>query len=110
MSMIWSHKRPSLDLGDTDNFSTPGLHLARQSRENLVSPPPRPITQYTPIQVSDEIVLPSTIGVRSPPSIYQSPQWKSVSEFASSSTTSLLTVPSFSTPLLPPKLTDKPLD
>ena len=99
-----NHRRPSLDLHEA-TVTMPGLQLARQSRDNLISPPPRPITQYAPsIQLADEIVLPSTIGVRSQPCIYQAPQ------FASCSTTSLLPIPSLSTPLLPPKLTDKPLE
>ena len=106
-SLAWNRRRPSLDLHEAaaDQLTMPGLQLARQSRDNLVSPPPRPVTQFAPsIQLSDEIVIPSTIGVRSQPSIYQAPQ------FASCSTTSLLTIPSLSTPLLPPKLTDKPLE
>jgi hypothetical protein len=111
--MTWNRRRPSLDSGEavSEKASTPGLHFTRQSRQDLISPPPRPITQYVPsVELSDEILIPSTIGVRSQPSIYQAPQWKSVSELASSSTTSLLTVPSMSTPLLPPQLTDKPLE
>ena len=105
-----SRRRPSLDLqkASLDGVPTHGLHYAQQSRENLISPPPRPITQFMPD--IDDIVLPSTIGIRSQRSVYLTDQWKSVSELASSSTTSLLGIPSLSTPSLPPKLTDKLLE
>lgn len=103
-------RRPSLDLekASMDGVATHGLNYAQQSRENLISPPPRPITQFMPS--TEDIVLPSTIGIRSQRSVYRTDQWQSVSELASSSTTSLLCIPSLSTPSLPPKLTDKPLE
>ena len=111
-----SMRRPSLDLEEAakEKGTIPGLHFARQSRDNLVSPPPRPITQFVPSsQDVDEIVLPSTIGVRSQSSMHHTHDpCRSVSELASSSTTSLLlAAPSFSTASsLPPKLTNKPLE
>lgn len=107
-----SIRRPSLDLqkASMDELKAPRLYYAQRSRENLISPPPRPITQFLPSTQVDDIILPSTIGTRSQPTLYHTDQWKSVSELASSSTTSLLGISSLSTPSLPPKLTDKPLE
>ncbi|KAF8806264.1 hypothetical protein BYT27DRAFT_6646339 [Phlegmacium glaucopus] len=102
-------RRPSLDLhqASTDHTTiSPRLHYSSQSRSHLIAPPPRALTQYVAsTQDSESILLPSTLGLRSSPSVHHASDWKTLSECASSSTTSLL-----STPSLPPKLTDKPLE
>ena len=107
-------RRPSLDLrqafADTasNNHATvlPHLHYSPRSRSHLIAPPPRALTQYvTSIQDSESILLPSTLGLRCSSSLHHASDWKTLSEHASSSSTNLL-----STPSLPPKLTDKPLE
>ena len=106
-----NRRKPSLDLRQASDSATPGLHYSQQSRVNLISPPPRALTQYVAsTQDAESILLPSTIGLRSPPSLHHSSDWKPLNNLASSSTTSLLSTASFSTSLLPPKLTDKPLE
>ncbi|KAF8165681.1 hypothetical protein B0H34DRAFT_690031 [Crassisporium funariophilum] len=114
LSMRRNRRRPSLDLREaSDNTiaaGSPRLHYSQQSRSHLISPPPRALTQYiASTQDSDSIHLPSTLGLRSPPSIHPNhhpyPHSATFSDIASSSTTSLL-----STPSLPPKLTDKALE
>ncbi|PPQ66721.1 hypothetical protein CVT26_009523 [Gymnopilus dilepis] len=120
MAMHKGRRRPSLDLRRpsatsdieaADDQGLPRLHYSQQNRENLISPPPRALTQYVAsTQEENSLLLPSTIGVRSQPHIYQTPDWKPLSDVASSSTTSLLSTQSFTSPSLPPKLTDKPLE
>ena len=107
-----SKRRPSLDLRQASDSTTPRLNLTPHNRVHLVAPAPRALTQYVEsTQDTEAIMLPSTIGLRALPSVHHTPDWKQVSEFASSSTTSLLSQPTFSTtPCLPPKLTDKPLE
>lgn len=110
-SMRRNRRTPSLDLRQASDSFTPGLHYSQQSRANLISPPPRALTQYVAsTQDAESILLPSTIGLRSPPSLHHSSDWRPLNNLASSSTTSLLSTASFSTSLLPPKLTDKPLE
>jgi hypothetical protein len=110
-SMRRNRRRPSLDLREASDPVTHGLHYSQQNRANLISPPPRALTQYVAsTQDAESILLPSTIGLRSPPSLHHSSDWRPLNHLASSSTTSLLSTPSFSTSLLPPKLTDKPLE
>ena len=101
-------RRPSLDLrqasADTasNNQATvsPHLHYCPRSRSHLIAPPPRALTQYTTsTQDSESILLPSTLGLCSSSSLHHASDWKT------SSSTNLL-----STPSLPPKLTDKPLE
>ena len=101
-------RRPSLDLlqtsantasNDHANVS-PYLHYYPQSRSHLIAPPPRALTQYvTSTQDPESILLPSTLGLCSSSSLHRASDWKT------SSLTNLL-----STPSLPPKLTDKPLE
>ena len=107
-------RRPSLDLrqafADTasNNHATvlPHLHYSPRPRSHLIAPPPRALTQYvTSSQDSESILLPSTLGLRCSSSLHHAGDWKTLSEHASSSSTNLL-----STPSLPPKLTDKPLE
>ena len=108
-------RRPSLDLrqafADTapDNHATaslPHLHYSPRSRSHLIAPPPRALTQYvTSTQDSESILLPSTLGLRCSSSLHHASDWKTLSDRASSSSINLL-----STPSLPPKLTDKPLE
>lgn len=106
-------RRPSLDLRQASaNISadratvSPRLHYSSQSRSHLIAPPPRALTQYVAsTQDSESILLPSTLGLRSSSSVHHTSDWRTLSECASSSTTSLLSAPS-----LPPKLTDKPLE
>ncbi|KIM46515.1 hypothetical protein M413DRAFT_441603 [Hebeloma cylindrosporum] len=106
-----NRRTPSLDLRHASDSATSGLHYSQQSRANLISPPPRALTQFVAsTQDAESILLPSTIGLRSPPSLHHSSDWRPLNNLASSSTTSLLSTPSFSTSLLPPKLTDKPLE
>ncbi|KAH9482333.1 hypothetical protein JR316_0004431 [Psilocybe cubensis] len=106
-------RRPSLDLRlQSDSAAAPRLHYTLQSRSNLVSPPPRALTQYVAsTEDTESIFLPSTIGLRSSPSVHPTPDssWKPLSDVASSSTTSLLSTQSFSS-LAPSKLADKPLE
>ncbi|KAG6854447.1 hypothetical protein C0991_006526 [Blastosporella zonata] len=82
----WHPRRPSESLG-----SSPHLHLSLQGRDDLVSPPPRAMTQYSTSSDLNSIYLPSTIGAR-----------------ASSSTTSLAL--SLHAPLSEPQLTDRPVE
>ena len=107
-TMRKSLRRPSLDLrrasADTasNNHATvsPRLHYCPRSRSHLIAPPPRALTQYvTSTQDSESILLPSTLGLCSSSSVHHASDWKT------SSSTNLL-----STPSLPPKLTDKPLE
>ncbi|PBK93883.1 hypothetical protein ARMGADRAFT_1029753 [Armillaria gallica] len=51
----------------------PHLRLEPQVRSQLVSPPPRALTQYVVSNADDTIILPSTLGLRSTPSAYPSP-------------------------------------
>ncbi|KAK0190425.1 hypothetical protein F5146DRAFT_931364 [Armillaria mellea] len=51
----------------------PHLRLEPQVRSQLVSPPPRALTQYVVSNDDDTIILPSTLGLRSAPSAYLSP-------------------------------------
>jgi hypothetical protein len=101
-------RRPSLDLRQasadiaSNNHATvsPHLHYCPRSRSHLIAPPPRALTQYvTSTQDSESILLPSTLGLCSSSSLHHASDWKT------SSSTNLL-----STPSLPPKLTDKPLE
>ncbi|KAF8969350.1 hypothetical protein BDZ97DRAFT_1754587 [Flammula alnicola] len=95
------------------NGRRPSLDLRQASDESVESylPPPRALTQYVAsTQDAESILLPSTIGLRSTPSVHHTPDWRPLSRFASSSMTSLLSTASLSTPTLPPKLTDKPLE
>ncbi|KAJ3503148.1 hypothetical protein NLJ89_g8559 [Agrocybe chaxingu] len=110
-TMRRNRRRPSLDLRQSSDSTGSRLQLGRQSRANIVSPPPRALTQYVAsTHDADSIILPSTIGLRSPPSVHYTPEWKPLSDLASSSTTSLLSTATFPTSSLPPKLTDKPLE
>ncbi|KDR84087.1 hypothetical protein GALMADRAFT_205844 [Galerina marginata CBS 339.88] len=116
-SMRRNRRRPSLDMHPTpiaaaiaEDSGLPRLHYSQQNRSNLISPPPRALTQYVAsTQDAESILLPSTIGLRSTPSVHHTSDWKPLSDLASSSTTSLLSTQSF-TSSLPPKLTDKPLE
>ncbi|KJA29767.1 hypothetical protein HYPSUDRAFT_196103 [Hypholoma sublateritium FD-334 SS-4] len=108
-----SARRPSLlDLREPLSAeAVPRLHYSQQNRANLIAPPPRAMTQYmASTHEADSILLPSTMGVRSPPSLHASPDFRPTSEFASSSTTSLLSSASMTSLLLPPKLTDRQLE
>ncbi|KAF9534579.1 hypothetical protein CPB83DRAFT_842548 [Crepidotus variabilis] len=121
-SMKRNQRKSSSDIKEgsissATSSTTPRLTLSQQNRTNLVSPPPRPITQYIPdLQDSDSIALPSTLGFRSQSSMLFSPDWKSTfSDIASASATSVLfaapSLPNATTSttslLLAPKLTDK---
>ncbi|KAG6919742.1 hypothetical protein DXG01_001576 [Tephrocybe rancida] len=81
-------RRPSLlELG-----GTPHLHLSQQDRANLVSPPPRAMTQYVASSADpNTIYLPSTLGARAA---------------ASSSSLNL----SLHAPLSSPQIIDRPLE
>ncbi|KAF9567423.1 hypothetical protein CPC08DRAFT_681314 [Agrocybe pediades] len=109
-------RRPSLELRQSTEpaGAVPRLHYSQQSRSNLVSPPPRPLTQYVASsQDAESILLPSTVGIRSPAPSQPTPDWRPISNLASasSSTTSLLLNHAQSQPsTLPPQLTDKPLE
>ncbi|KJA15833.1 hypothetical protein HYPSUDRAFT_200952 [Hypholoma sublateritium FD-334 SS-4] len=108
-----SARRPSLlDLREPLSAeAVPRLHYSQQIRANLIAPPPRAMTQYmASTHEADSILLPSTMGVRSPPSRHASPDFRPLSECASSSTTSLLSSASMTSLLLPPKLTDRQLE
>ena len=99
-------RRPSLDLRQASADTAANLHYSPHSRCHLIAPPPRALTQYVAsTQDSESILLPSTLGHRSSSSLHHASDWKTLSERASSSTINLL-----STPSLPPKLTDKPLE
>ena len=108
-TMRKSLRRPSLDLrqASADSASnnhhatiSPHLRYCPRSRSHLIAPPPRALTQYvTSTQDSESILLPSTLGLCSSSSLHHASDWKT------SSSTNLL-----STPSLPPKLTDKPLE
>jgi hypothetical protein len=80
-------RRPSLlDLREASGM--PHLHLSLQDRSDLVSPPPRALTQFVASSAdTDAITLPSTLGLRASPSLH-----------------SLHGSPSL------PKLTDRPLE
>ncbi len=107
-----SARRPSLlDLREPlSDEVVPRLHYSQKNRANLIAPPPRAMTQYmASTHEADSILLPSTMGVRSPPSLHASPDFRPFSE-ASSSTTSLLSSASMTSLLLPPKLTDRQLE
>ncbi|KAK0207031.1 hypothetical protein DFS33DRAFT_1273372 [Desarmillaria ectypa] len=55
-------------------INEPHLRLEPQPRSQLVSPPPRTLTQYVVSNDDDNmIILPSTLGLRSAPSAYPSP-------------------------------------
>ncbi|KAF5321278.1 hypothetical protein D9619_000551 [Psilocybe cf. subviscida] len=129
-------RRPSLDLhqASASTDTDPRLRYSQQNRENLVSPPPRALTQYVPSSQDSNVVLPSTLGLQSHPSDhprssvdYEPPSIsfngsvnaaapinarKPFYNIASStstpslinSTTSLI----LTNPTLPPQLTDKP--
>jgi len=111
-------RRPSLDLRQSVDpvsaTATPRLHYSQQSRSNLVSPPPRALTQYVAsTQDSESIPLPSTIGVRSSDTFHHTSDWKPLSNLASASSSStnlLLNHNQSLTSSLPPQLTDKPLE
>ncbi|TFK43916.1 hypothetical protein BDQ12DRAFT_695917 [Crucibulum laeve] len=118
-----NRRRPSLDLRQARASESvmPRLHLSTQERAHLISPPPRALTQYVEsTQDPESIFLPSTIGLRAPSSIHPSSSsiisstnptttssnsdWRPLSDFASSSTTSLHAQLSL------PSITDKPLE
>ena len=108
-TMRTCQRRPSLDLrqasADTATLSS-RLHYSPQSRSRTTAPPPRALTEFVvSTQDSESILLSSTLDLRSSSSLHHASDRKTVSERASSSTTSLLVAPS-----LPPKLTDKPLE
>ena len=100
-TMRKSLRRSSLDLRQASaDIASPHLHYCPRSRSHLIAPPPRALTQYvTSTQDSETILLPSTLGLCSSPSLHHASDWKT------STSTNLLSSPS-----LPPKLTDKPLE
>ncbi|PPQ63144.1 hypothetical protein CVT24_005785 [Panaeolus cyanescens] len=103
-----SRRRPSLDLRQASNSTatgqSPGLSYSQQDRSNLISPPPRALTQYvSSANDSGSLLLPSTLGLQTASSTHPVSDWKPLTELATSSNTSLLS----STSTLPPKLTDK---
>lgn len=65
-------RRPSLlDLREASERQVPHLHLSLQDRSDLVSPPPRALTQFVASSADPEaIVLPSTLGLRASPSLH----------------------------------------
>ncbi|KAF9057799.1 hypothetical protein BJ165DRAFT_77682 [Panaeolus papilionaceus] len=103
-----SRRRPSLDLRQASKSTSqsPGLSYSQQDRSNLISPPPRALTQYVSATDPGSFLLPSTIGLQAASSTHPASDWKPLTELASASITSLLS----GTSSLPPKLTDKLLD
>ncbi|KAF8076794.1 hypothetical protein FPV67DRAFT_1618739 [Lyophyllum atratum] len=95
---LYRHRRrPSLlELRNTLD-PRPNLHLSYQDRSDLVSPPPRALTQYvTSTSDPDAVTLPSTLGLR-------------VSS-SSHTTDRRASEPSLHAPLSSPQLTDRPLE
>ncbi|KAF9478388.1 hypothetical protein BDN70DRAFT_906753 [Pholiota conissans] len=114
LSLRGPRRRPSLDLRESPvsaaspnwpSETTSRLVLSPQNRANLIAPPPRAITQYVGSTPAEAIQLPSTLGLRSSPSVHPTPNTENRSFYAlaSSSTTSLLST----TASLPPQLTDR---
>ncbi|KAF9462013.1 hypothetical protein BDZ94DRAFT_1195256 [Collybia nuda] len=101
-----ARRRPSqLDLQKASEYPVPHLQLSQQDRSNLISPAPRALTQYfISTSDSDSIVLPSTLGLRCPPSSHNTPDWQSVQAEASSSNVNLHGA------LSSPKIIDRPLE
>ncbi|RDB19931.1 hypothetical protein Hypma_012944 [Hypsizygus marmoreus] len=95
-------QRPSLlDLRDASAYKTPQLHLSQQDRSDLVSPPPRALTQYVASTDADILTLPSTLGLRVPSSSHPSSDWRPLAEASTSS---------LHAPLSSPQLTDRPVE
>ncbi|EKM79843.1 hypothetical protein AGABI1DRAFT_127527 [Agaricus bisporus var. burnettii JB137-S8] len=89
-------RRPSLDLREAA-VEAGGLRLSHRTREELIAPPPRAITQYIEFDADPTIItMPSTLGLRSSTSVPLNSDW-------SSSTASLLSSPA------KPVVTDAPL-
>ncbi|KXN86119.1 hypothetical protein AN958_10486 [Leucoagaricus sp. SymC.cos] len=93
--------RPSLDLRAAADASEPSgqarLRLSHRTREDLIAPPPRALTQYIESGTDSAFVtLPSTLGIRSNNTIYPNAEWNS-------SSTSLHSPPAL------PVVTDTPL-
>lgn len=93
-------RRPSLDLREAaaaESSRAARLRLSHRTRDDLVAPPPRALTQYIePGADPAFITLPSTLGIRSGTSIYPNADWNA-------STTSLHSSPAL------PVVTEKPL-
>lgn len=88
-----NRRRPSLDLRTaSQSDSVPQLRLSPQNRNQLVSPPPRALTQYiASTSDPDSIFLPSTLGLRASSSHFPRP-------------------PSDTASLSLPLVTDKPME
>ncbi|GLB34203.1 hypothetical protein LshimejAT787_0110870 [Lyophyllum shimeji] len=93
-------RRPSmLELRHTSD-SQPHLHLSYGDRSDLVSPPPRAVTQYVASTADrDAITLPSTLGLRVPSSTHSAADRRPSSEMST-----------LHAPLSSPRLTDRPLE
>ncbi|KAF5363681.1 hypothetical protein D9756_000158 [Leucocoprinus leucothites] len=93
-----TRKRPSLDLLSAATVTGAArLRFAHRTREELIAPPPRALTQYIESGADSAVIaLPSTLGIRSCNSVYPNGEWNA-------STSSLHSAPAL------PVVTDAPL-